>query len=216
MKEKLLTTAETCEMLNVSRWTLKKWENSEELVPIKTKGGHRRFKLTDINRLIGSNANSEDNNPDIIAVYCRVSSHEQKTKGDLDRQKARVLEHCLKKKYDVEYIFTEVGSGMNDNRGKLKRLFHLVRSHLISRVLIEHKDRLTRFNYSFLEAFFSSHGVVIECLESVLPKSYEAELVEDIVSLMASMSAKIYGRRSASNRKKKTHLSVVNGNEQCN
>ena len=105
---------------------------------------------------------------------------------------------------------------MNDNRSKLKRLFHLVRSHLINRVLIEHKDRLTRFNYSFLETFFSSHGVVIECLEDVLPKSYEAELVEDIVSLMASMSAKIYGRRSASNRKKKSHLSVVNGDEQCN
>ncbi|ACK69454.1 Resolvase domain protein [Gloeothece citriformis PCC 7424] len=206
MKEKLLTTAETCEMLHVSRWTLKKWEDSEELIPIRTKGGHRRYKLSDVNRLIGNKMTSEDTNPDIVAVYCRVSSHEQKTKGDLDRQKARVLEHCLKKKYNVEYIFTEVGSGMNDNRSQLKRLFHLVRSHLINRVLIEHKDRLTRFNYSFLEAFFSSHGVVIECLENILPKSYEAELVEDIVSLMASMSAKIYGKRSACNRKKKAHL----------
>jgi putative resolvase len=100
---------------------------------------------------------------------------------------------------------------MNDNRSKLKQLFHLVRSHLINRVVVEHKDRLTRFNFFFLESFFSSHGVVIECIEDVLPKTYEAELVEDIVSLMASMSAKIYGRRSAANRKKKGHLSVVNG-----
>ncbi len=38
-------------------------------------------------------------------------------------------------------------------------------------------------------------------MESVLPKSYEAELVEDILSLMASFSAKIYGKRSAERRK---------------
>lgn len=98
---------------------------------------------------------------------------------------------------------------MNDNRPKLKRLFHLVRSKLIERVVIEHKDRLTRFNFAYLDTFFSSHGVVIECMESVLPKSYEAELVEDILSLMASFSAKIYGKRSAERRK--IRLRVVSG-----
>lgn len=104
---------------------------------------------------------------------------------------------------------------MNDNRSKLKRLFHLVRSHLINRVVIEHKDRLTRFNFAYLESFFSSHGVVIECVEDDLPKSYEAELVEDIVSLMASMSAKIYGQRAANNRKKRSDISVVGGDDRC-
>ena len=75
--------------------------------------------------------------------------------------------------------------------------------------MIEHKDRLTRFNYAYLDAFFSSLGVVIECMENVLPKSYEGELVEDILSLMASFSAKIYGKRSAERRK--NHLRVVGG-----
>jgi predicted site-specific integrase-resolvase len=35
-----------------------------------------------------------------------------------------------------------------------------------------------------------------------LPKSYESELVEDMLSLMSSFSARIYGKRSAENRKK--------------
>ena len=157
---------------------------------------------------MGDKSESSEN-VDVTAVYCRVSSHEQKHKGDLDRQKARVLEHCLKKRYTVDHVLTEVGSGMNDNRPKLKRLFHLVRSKLIERVVIEHKDRLTRFNFAYLDTFFSSHGVVIECMESVLPKSYEAELVEDILSLMASFSAKIYGKRSAERRK--IRLRVVGG-----
>ena len=216
LQDKLLTTTKTCEILGVTRWTLLKWEESGELIPVKTTGGHRRYKLSDINRLMGIKAVTEKN-PDIVCVYCRVSSHSQKASGDLDRQKARLLEYCMKKKYNAEYILDEVGSGMNDQRAELKRIFHLVRSHLINRILIEHKDRLTRFNFAYLESFFSSHDVTIECVEEVLPKSYEAELVEDIISLMASMSAKVYGRRSAQNRQKKANLHVVNGDERpCN
>lgn len=154
MTEKLLRGAEVCERLGVSRWTLLKWEESGELVPIKTKGGHRRFKESDVLRLMGITVNTSEN-LDVAAVYVRVSSHDQKQKGDLDRQKARVLEHCLKKKYNVEHIFSEVGSGMNVTRAKLKRLFHLVRSHLVNRIIVEHKDRLTRFNFTYLETFLA-------------------------------------------------------------
>lgn len=40
-------------------------------------------------------------------------------------------------------------------------------------------------------------------MEETLPKIYEAELVEDMLSLMASFSAKIYGKRSAERSKNK-------------
>jgi Predicted site-specific integrase-resolvase len=53
-----------------------------------------------------------------------------------------------------------------------------------------------------LEAYFNSHGVEIEWTDEVLGKSYEEELVEDILSLMASFSARIYGKRSAENRRR--------------
>ena len=128
----------------------------------------------------------------------------------MDRQKARVLEHCVLKKYNVEYIFAEVGSGMSDSRPKLLRLFQLVINHEITRVVVEYKDRLTRFNFGIYQTFFESHGVTIECMEEALPKTYEAELVEDMISLMSSFSAKIYGKRSAERRKEKErHLKVV-------
>lgn len=52
-----------------------------------------------------------------------------------------------------------------------------------------------------LESYFTSHGVVIEWTDDVLGKSYEDELVEDILTLMASFSAKIYGKRSADRRR---------------
>jgi len=100
-------------------------------------------------------------------------------------------------------IISEVASGMNDKRPKLHKMMDLAINKQIDIVLIEHKDRLTRFMFDYLVKFFESHGVNVIWTEEVLGKSYEQELVEDILSLMASFSAKIYSRRAAKNRKKK-------------
>ena len=71
----------------------------------------------------------------------------------------------------------------------------------VSKVIIEHRDRLTRFQYNFFEFFFDSYGVEIEVVENKNAEENE-ELVEDIMMLMASFSGKLYGRRSAKRRKK--------------
>jgi len=91
---------------------------------------------------------------------------------------------------------------MNPKRSKLKSLFKVVTGNEVSKVIIEHKDRLTRFNFEFLEEFFKSHQVQIIWVEEVLNKSFEEELVKDILTLMSSFSNKIYGKRSATLRKK--------------
>lgn len=207
MEEKLLTTAEVAQKLNVTKWTLRRWDTAGKLPAIRTKGGHRRYRESEINQFLGITIESQQRKEAVVA-YVRVSSHDQKQKGDLDRQKARVLEHCVKSKYNVEHIFAEVGSGMSDSRPKLNRLFQLVAKREVTKVVVEYLDRLTRFNFNVYQTFFESHGVTIECIDEVLPKSYEAELVEDMISLMASFSAKIYGKRSAERRKER-HLKVV-------
>ncbi|BAZ89739.1 resolvase domain protein [Raphidiopsis curvata NIES-932] len=92
---------------------------------------------------------------------------------------------------------------MNDSRAKLHQLMKLAIERRITKVVIEHKDRLIRFNFNILKMFFESHNVEVEYLEEVLPKYYEAELIEDMLSLMASFSAKIYGKRSAGQRRNK-------------
>jgi len=60
------------------------------------------------------------------------------------------------------------------------------------------------FRATILFKFFESHDVRVEWMEYVLPKkSYEAEIVEDMMNLIASFSAKVYGRRSADRQTKK-------------
>ena len=198
---RLLNLNETSQKLSVTKKTLRVWDEEGKLKPIRTKGGHRRYREDDVNRLMGEE--SPLSNSDVVAVYCRVSSGEQKEKGDLDRQKGRLLDYCREKKYQVEYVFEEVGSGLNDNRSKLIQMMKLAEMHKISRIIIEHKDRLIRFNKNILIKYFNSHNVEVEWISETLSQTFESELVEDMLSLIASFSSKIYGKRSAENRKKK-------------
>lgn len=199
--KRLIGIAKAAEFLGVGISTLRAWDDSGTLKAERTKGGHRRYRIEDIEQLQG--VVSEDNPPnDCVAVYARVSSHDQKQKGDLERQELRLLEYCASKQYRVGYVFEETLSGMNDNRPKLHKLINLAVEKKINRLVIEHKDRLARFNFGIFVKLFESHGVAVEWCEEVLPKSYEAELVEDMLSLLSSFSAKIYGKRSDERRKK--------------
>jgi putative resolvase len=211
MAKPFLTIKEASEMLGISTETLRNWERDNKITPTYTTGGHRRFPRIEIEKLAGTY--QEPKIPiqqNRTAIYCRVSSHEQKQKGDLERQVGRMTTEALKRNYSIVSVFDEVGSGMNDNRKKLQKMFELVESKQIDIVFIEHKDRLSRFCFNYLVSYFNSYGVKIEMVESVMGKGFEQELVEDILSLMASFSAKIYGKRSSQNRRKAEKVEVSN------
>ena len=198
----LVSTKKAAELLGVCHNTLRRWDETGKLRAVRTPGGKRRWHTDDIHAFQGKALKRLERT---TAVYCRVSSNEQKQKGDLERQKGRVLQHCVNKGYQVEHVFEEVGSGMNDNRPKLHRLFDLAIAGKIDRVVVEHKDRFARFNLTIFVRFLESHGVKVEWMNEVLPKSYEAEIVEDMMSLIASFSAKVYGRRSSRRKKQPTN-----------
>jgi excisionase family DNA binding protein len=203
--DRLISIGKASTLLDVSIQTLREWDTEGKLKAVRTEGGHRRYRLSDIQRLQGIDP-EQPREQEVVVAYCRVSSNDQKKKGDLDRQKGRVLIHCSSKGYYVPHVLSEVASGMSDSRPKLKTLFKLVSSGEVDRVVVEHKDRLTRFLFKVFVSFFESHGVQIECVEDVLGKSYEEELVEDMLTLMSSFASKIYGKRSAEIRRKKKEL----------
>lgn len=208
--DRLISIGKTAELLGTTTRNLRRWDEEGKLNAVRTQGGHRRYRLSDIQRLQGIDPD-QPREQEVVVAYCRVSSHDQKKKGDLDRQKGRVLSYCSDRGYYVPHVLEEVSSGMSDSRPKLKTLFNLVSSGEVDRVVIEHKDRLTRFMFKVFEAFFASHNVQIECAEEVLGKTYEEELVEDMLTLMSSFSARIYGKRSAEIRRKKKEFENAEG-----
>ena len=176
MDKKILSISDAASILGVSDETLRNWGRRSltsrypfRVAVIDTEGGHRRYYRADIEKLAGIYIEPvKESSGKRVGIYCRVSSHEQKTKGDLERQVGRMTTEALKRGYSIVAVFDEVGSGMNDNRKKLQKLFELVENKEVDVVLIEHKDRLSRFCFNYLLSYFNSYGVRIEKVEEVM------------------------------------------------
>lgn len=193
--DKLYSISKTADILGVSQKTLRVWDKQNKLIPVLTSGGHRRYKESDINAFIGIDPISNDNK-EICVIYARVSSQKQKTSGDLDRQSQRLSEYCAKHNLYVEHIIKDVGSGLNDKRIGFNQLTNLVITGKVNKVIIEHKDRLTRFQFNFIKKIFKTFGVDIIVIDDKDEISDIEELTRDMMSLLACFSVKYYGKRS--------------------
>jgi len=131
-----------------------------------------------------------------VAVYCRVSSSENKT--NLESQKQRMLQFCNAKGYRVSEVVTEIGSGLNDKRPKLEKL--LLRKD-ISIIVVEHKDRLARFGTNYIQKLMALDGRAIEIVNNV--EGEEDDLMQDFVSIITSFTARLYGKRRTKRRTEK-------------
>ena len=125
-------------------------------------------------------------------VYARVSSHDQRQ--DLDRQVARLTEWATAEGHAISEVVTEVGSGLNGHRPKLRRILS---DPTATTVVVEHRDRLARFGVEHLEAALSAQGRKIVVADS---GETTDDLVQDMIDVLTSMCARLYGRRGARNR----------------
>ena len=80
-------------------------------------------------------------------VYARVSSNAQR-KTNLETQAERMQNFCTSNGWTVDRVVKEVGSGLNDERKKLISIF---KDPHVKRVVVEHRDRLTRFGFNYLQ-----------------------------------------------------------------
>lgn len=127
-----------------------------------------------------------------VGLYARVSSHDQR--DDLDRQIARLTQWSAGQRLTVVRVETEVGSGMNGERKKVRRL---LADPEVSTVVVEHRDRLGRMNVGLVEAALSAHGRSLVVVED---GEVEDDLVRDMVEVLTSFCARLYGKRGARSR----------------
>ncbi|MFX0210993.1 MAG: IS607 family transposase [Candidatus Hodarchaeota archaeon] len=139
-----------------------------------------------------------------VALYARVSTRKQQQAGNLTRQSEKLLAHAEKKNYLIQLNVKDLGSGLNEKRRGLKRVLQAIQREEIDILLIEYKDRLACFGYQYLEQFANSFGVQIEVIEEQPKKELQTELVEDMIAIVTSFSARLYGRRSQRYRAMKT------------
>ena len=135
---------------------------------------------------------------DRVVIYARVSSTEHRE--NLDRQVERLVQYCTVRGYQVIQIVKEIASGVNDSRPKL---LALLKDHQTTRIVVEHKDRLTRFGFRYLETLLELHGRTIEVVN--VAENDKEDLIADLVAIVYSFTARLYGHRRA---KRKTERIV--------
>jgi excisionase family DNA binding protein len=192
--DKLILIHEAAEILGVSNTTLRRWEASGKLVPERTAGNQRRYRLSQINPALVRNAEADRK----TIAYARVSSHDQK--ADLERQKQVLELYCATQGWTFNLI-SDLGSGMNYHKKGLKQLLEMILDGKVSRLVITHKDRLLRFGAELVFAICEAKQVEIVILNRGEDTSFEEDLAKDVLEIITVFSARLYGSRSHKNQK---------------
>ena len=131
-----------------------------------------------------------------VATYARVSSSENK--NNLDRQSERLISYANAKGYKTTKNIKEIGSGLNDER---KKLIELINDDSIDIIVVEHKDKFSRFGLNLINILLEKNNRKIEIINQV--NNGEDDLMQDFVSIITSFTARLYGKRRSKRKTEK-------------
>lgn len=190
-------TGELAKMIGKQTRTVQSYCIKGDINSIIIPSGKRIISRDEVIKYLrSSNLLYEDDNK-IDLIYARVSTNKQKNRGDLDKQIDYITREIIAKNPKNLKVFSEVGSGLNDNRKELKKLLDMVMDDKIDRIFVLYKDRLTRFGFNYLEQICNKFGTkIIVISEEMQEKSIQEELAEDIISFIHSFSDELFGIRS--------------------
>lgn len=139
-----------------------------------------------------------------VVIYCRVSNRDRKK--ELEYQVDRCKNYCLNKGYNVNAIYKQIASGMNDNR---KQFWKMIQSNP-TKIIIQNKDRLTRFGFEYIKRLGQKLQIQIQV---IFPNDNDQQdLIKDLVSIITSFCCRLYGLRRGYNKAKKIQEEIKNDN----
>ena len=181
--EKLYTLRDACDIMQIDPSTLRKWDREGKIRCVRLQNNFRRIPESEINRILGIQKERSS------CIYARVSSSGQK--GDLDRQIEK-----LRVSSPESEVISDIRSGMRFDRKGFLKLLDLIEKDKVSVIYITHKDRLARFGYDLVEKICEMHGTRIVTVDSEELLTAHEELSRDLISIITSFSARLYGLRS--------------------
>ncbi len=183
MRQNYIKISKLAKDLGVTKQTLWNWKYADEIEFVKV-GGLNYVSKETYNNLLGIESKKKES----VVIYCRVSSTENKT--NIETQKQRLLNYCNAKGYQVSDVIQEFGSGINDKRPKLEKL---LKQQNFTKLVVEHKDRLTRVGFNYINTLLNFNQIEIEVVNSV--DDDKTDLIQDFISIITSYCTRIYGNR---------------------
>ncbi|MDY2882264.1 MAG: IS607 family transposase [Romboutsia timonensis] len=192
---KWLSPKKAAEIAGVNEDTIRRWDAEGKIKCIRTEGGHRRCDRDSLMKYLYK---TDKVIPEkVTLIYARVSTRNRL--NDLERQKERLELYCAAKGWNYK-IVTDIGSGLNYKKKGLLDLIRLIETEQVERLVLNYKDRLLRFGSEIIFEICKYHDVEVVVVSEEDSKSYEEELVEDVLSIITVFSSKLYGSRSHKNK----------------
>lgn len=186
-----ISIGKAANILGVSIQTLRNWDKTGKLTPsFITSGGTRMYDLATLNLIKGKKSIVPDR---YTLAYARVSTQSQKK--ELETQKELLTLYCSKQGYRYK-LLSDIGSGLNYTKAGLNELIELICSGQIERLVLVHKDRLLRFGSEIIFKLCNIYDVEVEIINVGEELNPNEELVKDVLEIITTFSAKLYGRRS--------------------
>lgn len=191
---------EVLQILGISRQSLINYVKDGR-IKVKAKLSKTFFEYDDdsVYALIGDKLHKKSRK---IISYSRVSSQGQKKQ--LKEQTQRIYDSCIARGLVLSEQFEDIKSGMSSDRPGFQKMLQLIVKNEVEILVIENKDRLTRFGFEILETIFKYFGCKILVLNDVLEnKVYEQELTEDLILIISYFSLKSCSHRKKLNKIRK-------------
>ena len=187
----LIRIGAAARLLGVTPQTLRQWETTGHLVPVRKGAGGTRYYSA--SQLLG---HQTDDLPTVC--YARVSSYDQK--ADLERQAALLETYCAAHGWSF-LVIRDLGSGMNYRKKGLHQLLEMILERRMQRLVLTHKDRLLRFGAELVFTLCELRGIEVVVIHQGEQPSFEEELAQDVLEIITVFSARLYGSRSRKHRK---------------
>jgi putative resolvase len=187
-EQKLFRLSAAAHELGLHPITVRRWIKAGRIRAVQV-GREVRIPRLEIEKIVGTLGGR------LIVLYGRVSGHGQK--DDLETQLDRLQMWAKTERRGAEtLLLSDIGSGLKAERRQLQRLLKLVCEDKVAEVVITSEDRLTLFGQEFLETLFACFDVTLTVLEPGAEKTPEQELTDDLLTLIASFSGRLFGMRS--------------------
>ena len=154
--------------------------------------------------LVPDTTDSQQHQRTKTVIYARVSSNEQRT-TTLESQAERMEQFAIANGWIVDEVVKEVGSGLNDTR---RKLVTILEDPEVRRIIVEHRDRLTRFGYHYIEMMGQALGFEIIVANKTMDHD-KNDIMADFTAIITSFCQRLYSQRRSTHKQQKIEAIIT-------
>ncbi len=180
---------EVLNLLRISRPTLTKYVKEGIIEVEKLPNGRYEYDTESVYSFLNKDVKRK------TYIYARISASAQTT--ELDNQIELLKQFCFTNGYTISGIYSDIANGVSfEKRSNFLKMLDNIIDNKVERVVITHKDRLSRVAFDLFQHLFGKYNCEIVIMNEVGSKKFDdQEISEEIISLLHCYPTRSYSKK---------------------